>query len=190
MEEYLWAYEIDYIDRLKPKASCNQLASLLGQDHVEANFQIVGLIIEAADKGRQSQFPQCSSLTCFACSKPACFQDSPLWLTVCPGDEFITLDAPVVLSMNPSDDGVFIKQGAQNPAGVKVAYVLQYHLGETQGMLFKKGGLVFLQHMGTGRHCAQLCARAAVMEKQMAHFGSQVACRQANKMHSTGSTGP
>ena len=113
-----------------------------------------------------------------------------MWLTVNPSDWFITLDEPLVLAMEPSEDGEFIKQDSLNPRGVQVAYVLQYHLDETQGMLFKKGGLVFLQHMCSGRHWHQLCILAAVMEKRMSQFASQIACLQASQMHSTGSTGP
>ena len=164
MEDYLWAHEIAHIDRMNTEAYCDKFASIFDKDHVDAAFQIAGLIIEAADKGRQSQFTECSSLTCYTCSKPACFQDSPLWLTVNPSDVFINLAAPFILSMEPSEDGEFIKQDSLNPRGVKVAYVLQDHLGETQGCLFKKGGLVFLQHMCSGRHWFQLMTLAAVME--------------------------
>ena len=129
-------------------------------------------------------------LLCFDVKNPVAFPDSKLWLSITPGDNLITLDAPFVLHLPESYDGLGKQDDWQLPCGgVKVAYVLQYHLDETRGMLFKKGGLVFLQRMGAGRHWAQLATLAAVMEKKMALFGSQIACRQANKMHSTGSTG-
>ena len=92
----------------------------------------------------------------------------------------ITLDAPFVLQLGDSYDGL-IKQDDWQLAcgGVKVAYVLQYQLGEPNGMDIQKGGLVLLQHLGTQKHRDKLFARASVMQKKMAKFSAKIACMPA-----------
>ena len=114
-----------------------------------------------------------------------------MWLTVSPGDEFITLDPSFVLSMCAGADGL-VKQDdfSTHCGGVKVAYVLQYQLGEPNGMDIQKGGLVLLHHLGTQRHWANLFALAGVMQKKMANLSTKVPCMQARSFHTTGPMAP
>ena len=72
--------------------------------------------------------------------------------------------------------------------GVKVAYVLQYQLGEPNGMYIQKGGLVLLQHLGTQKHWAKLFALASVMQKKMANFSSKSVCMQARSFQPANTT--
>ena len=99
----------------------------------------------------------------------------------------ITLDAPFVLQLGDSYDGL-VKQDDWQLAcgGVKVAYCLQYQLGGPNGMEIQTGGLVLLQHLGTQRHWAQLFALASVMRQKMADFSSKVACMQARSFRTPG----
>ena len=107
---------------------------------MQAYFQIGGLVIVAADNG-VGELAGCSLLG-FDVKNPVAFPDSKLWLSLTEGDMLITLDAPFVLHLPESYDGL-VKHDWQLPCGgVKVAYVLQYQLGEPNGMDIQKGGTV------------------------------------------------
>ena len=128
-------------------------------------------------------------LLCFDVKNPVAFPDSKLWLSITPGDMLITLDAPFVLQLPESYDGLVKHDDWQLPCGgVKVAYVLQYQLGEPNGMDIQKGGLVLLQHLGTQKHWAKLFALASVMQKKMANFSPKIACMQARSFQPANTT--
>lgn len=155
--------------------------------HLQACFQIGGLIIEAADNG-VGELAGCP-LLCFDVKNPVAFPDSKLWLSITPGDMLITLDAPFVPHLPESYDGLVKHDDWQIPCGgVKVAYALQYQLGEPNGMDIQKGGHVLLQHLGTQKHWAKLFALASVMQKKMANFSSKIACVQARSFQPANTT--
>ena len=80
MHKYLWAAEIEHIEKCKTFKYANMLLSPKDRDHLEAYFQIGGLIIEAADNG-VGELAGCP-LLCFDVKNPEAFQDSELRLSL------------------------------------------------------------------------------------------------------------
>lgn len=183
LHKYIWSQEIEFIGDLITKFYTDTLATRKDKDILEAYFRLGGLIVQAADQVHQVPG---SSVVCYDVLMPVGFEESPLWLSLTQGDLLITLDPPFVLDM--VTNGGLVKQNdwsyGPGHGGVKKAYVLQCQLGETNGMKFQKGGLAFLQHLGTQMHWAQLFTLARVMEHRLAAFGTRVACMQANKIYS------
>ena len=94
-QAYLCFRDIELIDKTRTFKYATMLNSHKDRHHMEAYFQIGGLIIEAADKG-VGELAGCS-LLCFDVKNPEAFHVSKLWLSLTEGDMLITLDAPFVL---------------------------------------------------------------------------------------------
>ena len=176
-QAYLWFRDLQLIDKTRNFKYATMLKGKEIKQHLEAYFQIGGLIMEAADNGVGEV---AAGVLCFDVKNPVTFKDSKLWLSIREGDMLITLDAPFVLHLPQDYEGLVKCDDWQlSCGGVKVAYVLQYQLMEPNGMYIQKGGLVLLQHLAIQRHWAQLFALAGVMQKKMPLWGSQIAYMQA-----------
>ena len=162
MLKFLWAKEIMRIYRTATYSYAQLLKSPEDTQQLQAYCQIAGLVIEAADQGA-TEMP--GPVLCLEVEKAMRVPGSPLFLSVMPGDKFITLDLPFVLNMH--SDGKIKEHGG---AGVRVGYCLQYKFGGPNGMTIQNAGLVFLQFMSTQRHWSNLSALASIMKDKMAFY--------------------
>ena len=87
------------------------------------------------------------------------------------GSQYMTLDKPWVVHKGESER---IKHDVPN--GMQVVFCFKYMVGGDDGIKVLNAGIMFLQHLSTQNHYANLWAVAAIMKDKMGEFGAKFAC--------------
>ena len=112
---------------------------------------------EAAEKG-VGDAANPSTVLCCGVRSPVAFPGSSLVMSCDPGDQFVTLDQPFAINMEPNECIQWDRPGA-----VDVIFCLKYKIGGEHGVTLEKSGLCFLQFMSTESHYTNLLTLAAAM---------------------------
>ena len=142
---------------------------------IRDSFLISVLVIDAATQGKNQPGPE---VFFYTCNSAAAYKgDQDLFMSTRLGDTILALDPMFKLSFDDRSDNCRLDADG----GIWAVYGFKYEIDGDKGIVFKRAGITFAQHLTSKTHQNQLHIFSAQMTPHIAQFSAKIAVKQSGK---------